>query len=96
MTQVFHSSWFFCSSGGSQAMLVNGAKATASALPSLVLDRPGQVPHVNPDRKFHDVCGDNVCPSQLRGLDFLRDPRLFKVGAFVKEILLIAKDHSSL
>lgn len=66
-------------------MLVNGAKATASALPSLVLDRPGQVPHVNPDRKFHDVCGDNVCPSQLRGLDFLRDPRLFKGMAFTLE-----------
>lgn len=32
-------------------------------------------------RTYHEVTGDNVCPSMIRGIDFIRDPRLNKVCA---------------
>jgi len=35
-------------------------------------DRLGQ-------RSYHEVTGDNICPSMIRGIDFVRDPRLNKV-----------------
>ncbi|CAG0918664.1 unnamed protein product [Notodromas monacha] len=67
-------------SGGGQGALANGVRATSAFTPIMPLDRPGQWNYVNPDRKFHEVCGDNICPSQVRGMDFLRDPRLNKRG----------------
>ncbi|XP_050341397.1 NADP-dependent malic enzyme isoform X2 [Bactrocera neohumeralis] len=36
-------------------------------------------------RPFHDVVGDVVCPSGVRGIDHLRDPRLNKGLAFTLE-----------
>ncbi|CAG0886470.1 unnamed protein product [Darwinula stevensoni] len=50
-------------------------------------DNLGQPPILNlqSSRKFHEVAGDNVCPSQVRGLDYLRDPRLNKGMAFTLE-----------
>ncbi|XP_020713613.1 NADP-dependent malic enzyme [Ceratitis capitata] len=36
-------------------------------------------------RHFHDVVGDVVCPSGVRGIDHLRDPRLNKGLAFTLE-----------
>ena len=36
-------------------------------------DRIGQ-------RPYHEVTGDNICPSMVRGIDFVRDPRLNKVS----------------
>ena len=35
-------------------------------------DRIGQ-------RSYHEVTGDNICPSMIRGIDHVRDPRLNKV-----------------
>ena len=40
-------------------------------------DRIGQ-------RPYHEHTGDNICPSMIRGIDYLRDPKLNKV----KKILL--------
>lgn len=31
-------------------------------------------------REYHEVSGDVICPSQVMGIDHLRDPRLNKVG----------------
>jgi len=42
------------------------------------VDRLGQ-------RPYHEMTGDNVCPSMVRGLDYLRDPRLNKGMAFTLE-----------
>jgi len=42
------------------------------------LDRIGQ-------RPYHEMTGDNLCPSMVRGLDYLRDPRLNKGMAFTLE-----------
>ncbi|CAL8116756.1 unnamed protein product [Orchesella dallaii] len=36
-------------------------------------------------RTYHEVTGDNVCPSMIRGIDFIRDPRLNKGMAFSLE-----------
>ncbi|ODM97353.1 NAD-dependent malic enzyme, mitochondrial, partial [Orchesella cincta] len=36
-------------------------------------------------RNYHEVTGDNVCPSMIRGIDFIRDPRLNKGMAFSLE-----------
>lgn len=30
-------------------------------------------------RRYHEVTGDILCPSMIRGIDHLRDPRLNKV-----------------
>ena len=35
-------------------------------------DRIGQ-------RPYHEHTGDNICPNMVRGIDYLRDPRLNKV-----------------
>lgn len=31
-------------------------------------------------RGYHEVVGDIICPSQVRGIDHIRDPRLNKVS----------------
>jgi len=41
-------------------------------------DRIGQ-------RPYHELTGDNICPSMVRGIDYLRDPRLNKGMAFTLE-----------
>jgi len=41
-------------------------------------DRLGQ-------RPYHELTGDNICPSMVRGIDYLRDPRLNKGMAFTLE-----------
>ncbi|RXG56289.1 NADP-dependent malic enzyme, partial [Armadillidium vulgare] len=41
-------------------------------------DRIGQ-------RPYHEHTGDNICPSMVRGIDYLRDPRLNKGMAFTLE-----------
>jgi len=41
-------------------------------------DRIGQ-------RTYHELTGDNICPSMVRGIDHLRDPRLNKGMAFTLE-----------
>jgi len=42
------------------------------------MDRIGQ-------RSYHELTGDNICPSMVRGIDYLRDPRLNKGMAFTLE-----------
>jgi hypothetical protein len=32
-------------------------------------------------REYHEVTGDVICPSHVRGIDHIRDPRLNKVSA---------------
>jgi len=32
-------------------------------------------------RDYHEVTGDVICPSHVRGIDHIRDPRLNKVSA---------------
>lgn len=36
-------------------------------------------------RQYHEVCGDIICPSQVLGIDHLRDPRMNKGLAFTLE-----------
>ncbi|MCL4122650.1 UNVERIFIED_CONTAM: hypothetical protein GTU68_000379 [Idotea baltica] len=45
---------------------------------ALQRDRIGQ-------RPYHEHTGDNICPSMVRGIDYLRDPRLNKGMAFTLE-----------
>lgn len=42
------------------------------------MDRLGQRAFFSSDFKGRDH--DNVCPSMVRGIDFIRDPRLNKVS----------------
>ena len=46
-------------------------------------DRIGQ-------RTYHEHTGENICPSMVRGIDYLRDPRLNKVGLQNTILLFIA------
>lgn len=39
-------------------------------------------------RTFHQITGDIICPGQVQGIDYLRDPRLNKVN-FIFYFLLI-------
>lgn len=45
---------------------------------NLQCDRLGQ-------RTYHEVTGDNLCPNMVRGIDYVRDPRLNKGMAFTLE-----------
>lgn len=56
-----------CRSGTAAVAATSTTKATASALAL------GDV------RGYHEVVGDIICPSQVRGIDHIRDPRLNKV-----------------
>lgn len=47
-------------------------------------DRLGQ-------RPFHHDVGDSICPNMVRGIDYLRDPRLNKVFNIYKLIFIILK-----
>ncbi|XP_050730185.1 NADP-dependent malic enzyme-like isoform X2 [Eriocheir sinensis] len=57
----------------SQARVVLGG-----SMAGLQRDRIGQ-------RPFHEHTGDNICPNMVRGIDYLRDPRLNKGMAFTLE-----------
>ncbi|KAL9893876.1 NADP-dependent malic enzyme [Glossina fuscipes] len=59
--------------------LVNPSSVTAAAASS-------PTPYSNANvRQYHEVVGDIVCPSQVRGIDHIRDPRLNKGLAFTLE-----------
>ncbi|XP_037785452.1 NADP-dependent malic enzyme-like isoform X2 [Penaeus monodon] len=57
---------------GSQARILLGT------MDDLRRDRLGQ-------RPYHEHTGDNICPNMVRGIDYLRDPRLNKGMAFTLE-----------
>jgi len=38
-------------------------------------------------RHYHEVVGDIICPSQVRGIDHIRDPRLNKVRKYGKNYI---------
>lgn len=61
-------------SGGRARVLVGGS----SVMEGLRRDRLGQ-------RPYHEHTGDNICPNMVRGIDYLRDPRLNKGMAFTLE-----------
>ncbi|KAF2361748.1 Malic enzyme NAD-binding [Trinorchestia longiramus] len=54
---------------GSDRMAATGGKLLASM--EFPWDRLGQ-------RPYHEHTGENICPSMVRGIDYLRDPRLNK------------------
>lgn len=45
-------------------------------------------------REYHEVVGDILCPSQVMGIDHIRDPRLNKVSMMMllNECLLLGSD----
>jgi len=47
-------------------------------------------------REYHEVTGDVICPSHVRGIDHIRDPRLNKVSASASRgaLLLLAAGWS--
>jgi len=55
--------------------MVSRSNITATNMENMSKDRIGQ-------RSFGEFSGDNVCPSTLRGIDFLKDPRLNKVNQY--------------
>uniref|UniRef100_A0A1B0FEH5 Malic enzyme n=1 Tax=Glossina morsitans morsitans TaxID=37546 RepID=A0A1B0FEH5_GLOMM len=59
--------------------LVNPSSVTAAAASSPTPCSNASV------RQYHEVVGDIVCPSQVRGIDHIRDPRLNKGLAFTLE-----------
>lgn len=50
------------------------------------MDRLGQRVFFSSDFKGRDH--DNVCPSMVRGIDYIRDPRLNKVRLYFKIIII--------
>lgn len=56
----------------------NHVTRVLTAMDSLPRDRLGQ-------RPYHEHTGDNICPSMVRGIDYMRDPRLNKGMAFTLE-----------
>ncbi|XP_071438727.1 NADP-dependent malic enzyme-like [Hetaerina americana] len=40
------------------------------------------IPYAHSRRSYHEGTGDNICPSMVRGIDHIRDPRLNKGLAF--------------
>lgn len=56
----------------------NHVTRVLTAMDALHRDRIGQ-------RTFHEITGDNICPNMVRGLDYIRDPRLNKGMAFTLE-----------
>ena len=50
----------------------NHVARVLTAMDALSRDRLGQ-------RPYHEHTGDNICPSMVRGIDYMRDPRLNKV-----------------
>ena len=65
--------------------LFNG-NAMESGNPNGAMDRLGQRVFFSSDFKGRDH--DNVCPSMVRGIDYIRDPRLNKVRSSLKVIIL--------
>ncbi|CAG7838204.1 unnamed protein product [Allacma fusca] len=65
---------------GSSVQLVKGDASSSRVVFKMDprRDRIGQ-------RSYHEVTGDNVCPSMIRGVDHVRDPRLNKGMAFTLE-----------
>lgn len=64
----------------------NLSKICAASRPAAAAATPiGQQIAPTDSRPFHDVVGDVVCPSGVRGIDHLRDPRLNKGLAFTLE-----------
>ncbi|XP_047736364.1 NADP-dependent malic enzyme isoform X1 [Hyalella azteca] len=61
---------------GSERVTANGGKLLAAM--EFSWDRLGQ-------RSYHEHTDDNICPSMVRGIDYLRDPRLNKGMAFTLE-----------
>lgn len=56
------------------------ALANNSLPPGIEINIPALNQH---SRSYHDVVGDIVCPSQVRGIDHIRDPRLNKVSTTI-------------
>lgn len=54
-------------------------RATSILCPSNRQQGPATNAAIQQQRQYHEVVGDIVCPSQIRGIDYLRDPRLNKV-----------------
>ncbi|KAK8728859.1 hypothetical protein OTU49_008832 [Cherax quadricarinatus] len=54
------------------------ARAILGSMDQLRRDQIGQ-------RPFHELTGDNICPNMVRGIDYIRDPRLNKGMAFTLE-----------
>jgi len=40
-------------------------------------------------RSYHELTGENICPSMIRGIDYVRDPRLNKVLKKYFQVFLI-------
>jgi len=55
-----------------------GRRVVCVSMDKVPMDRLGQ-------RPYHELTGDNICPSMVRGIDYLRDPRLNKGMAFTLE-----------
>lgn len=45
--------------------------------------------HGSSIRQYHEVTGDIITPSQIMGIDHLRDPRLNKVKANLNTLIII-------
>ncbi|XP_036323942.1 NADP-dependent malic enzyme [Rhagoletis pomonella] len=64
----------------------NLSKICAATRPAAAATAPVAQQITSTDaRQFHDVVGDVLCPSGVRGIDHLRDPRLNKGLAFTLE-----------
>ncbi|XP_042204937.1 NADP-dependent malic enzyme-like isoform X2 [Homarus americanus] len=66
------------STSSSSGRLGGQARVVLGSMDNLRRDRVGQ-------RPFHEHTGDNICPNMVRGIDYLRDPRLNKGMAFTLE-----------
>ncbi|KAK8378630.1 hypothetical protein O3P69_009374 [Scylla paramamosain] len=61
-----------------RAALNQARVVLGGSMAGLQRDRIGQ-------RPYHEHTGDNICPNMVRGIDYLRDPRLNKGMAFTLE-----------
>ncbi|XP_064114944.1 NADP-dependent malic enzyme-like isoform X2 [Macrobrachium nipponense] len=66
----------YCASSGGRVS--SHTRVLLGSMNDLRRDRLGQ-------RPYHEHTGDNICPNMVRGIDYLRDPRLNKGMAFSLE-----------
>merc|ERR1719309_447489 len=59
-------------------LAASGRRVVCVNMDNVPMDRLGQ-------RPYHEATGDNIYPSMVRGIDYLRDPRLNKGMAFTLE-----------
>jgi hypothetical protein len=82
----------FCKFAHSGVLTSGGSGAKGGAAARILGVLHGSYPVER--REYHEVTGDVICPSHVRGIDHIRDPRLNKVSASRGALFLLAAGWS--